>query len=136
MTQAVPGEEALLRAVIDRIIPADRDPGTLDLGTDGFVLARLAEEPAFAAAVADGLARLRRLAGNEPFATLSPDRRDALLERIEAEPWFARLAEVTAEGFWSDPDNGGNRDARSWEIIGYRHGLPEGPSGPPARSRE
>ena len=135
MTAASDLDGPALRAVIDRIIPADDDPGALELGTDGYVLHRMALEPAFAAAVADGLAILRRLAGNEPFETLPPDRRDALLLGIETEPWFARLIEVVAEGFWADPDNGGNRDARSWAIIGYLHGLPEGPSGPPEQAR-
>ena len=54
---------------------------------------------------------------------------------VEHARWFAALVELTAEGFWADPGNGGNRDARSWDIIGYRHRLPDGPSGPPPRRR-
>ena len=71
-----------------------------------------------------GLTGLRR-ARRRPAAT----RRSA---RVEESDWFRQLVELTAEGFWADPGNGGNRDARSWAMIGYRHGLPEGPSGPSA----
>ena len=122
---AVP-DPGLLDAVIDRIIPADDDPGALALGTPAYVRARLAEDPALAREVAEGLA------GLTDFATLDADGRDAALRGIEGSGWFRQLVELTAEGFWADPGNGGNRAGRSWAIIGYRHRLPEGPSGPPA----
>jgi hypothetical protein len=126
----MPVDRQRLDLVIDRIVPADADPGALDLGTPAYVLARLDADPALAELISDGLATLP--AG---FGALSPDARDMLLRSIEAQPWFAALVELTGEGFWADPGNGGNRDARSWTIVGYRHGLPEGPSGPPGRPR-
>ena len=122
---AVPDPD-LLEAVIDRIIPADDDPGALELGTPAYVRARLAEDPALARAVEAGLA------GLTGFATLDAAGRDAALRAVEGSEWFRQLVELTAEGFWADPGNGGNRAALSWAMIGYRHGLPEGPSGPPA----
>ena len=115
-----------LDQVIDRIVPADADPGALDLGTPDYVLARLDADPGLAAMVAAGLATLP--AG---FGALATEGRDAVLRGIETASWFAALVELTGEGFWADPGNGGNRDARSWAIVGYRHGLPDGPSGPP-----
>ena len=119
-----------LDQVIDRIVPADDDPGALDLGTPAYVRARLEADPGLAAIIAEGLAGLP--AG---FGELTPDQRDALLRGVESRPWFGALVELTGEGFWADPDNGGNRDAGSWTIIGYRHGMPEGPSGPPKAPR-
>jgi hypothetical protein len=118
-------DRALLDAVIDRIIPADGDPGALDLGTPDYVMRRLEEKPARAAMIAEGLAGL---AG---FLDLDAADRDARLRSVETTAWFADLVELTGEGFWADPANGGNRDAGSWKIIDYRHGMPEGPSGPP-----
>lgn len=118
-------EDVLLDAVIDRIIPADEDPGALDLGTPAYVRARLAANPDLARKIEQGLA------GLGAFAALDTSERDAVLLAIEDHDWFVALVELTAEGFWADPDNGGNRNAGSWTIIGYRHGLPEGPSGPP-----
>lgn len=124
----MPGfDRALLDAVIDRIIPADQDPGAVDLGTPDYVMRRLAADPVLEAQVAVGLA------GLDGFLTCDAAGRDAALREVESAAWFAALVELTQEGFWADPSNGGNRDARSWAIIGYRHGLPEGPDGPPKR---
>jgi hypothetical protein len=50
---------------------------------------------------------------------------------IADELWFGALVMPTSEGVYADPGNGGNVGAASWAMIGYRHGLPEGPSGPP-----
>jgi len=124
---------ARLRAVVDRIIPADSDPGALDLGTDAFVLAALAgDAAALLPQIATGLTSLDAEAQRRhgvAFAALPPQFRDELLGEIEQAPWFVALAELTAEGFYADPANGGNRDARSWAMIGYEHRLPDGPSG-------
>jgi hypothetical protein len=130
------GDDALLRAVIDRIIPRDDDPGALDLGSLDFVLQRLAEGTEDADIVARGLEALETAAAalGRPFATLAPREQVPLLEAVEHEPWFVRLVTLTAEGFYADPDNGGNDGARSWKMIGYRHGLPDRPSGPPKRT--
>lgn len=108
---------SLLEAVIDRIIPADDDPGALLLGTPAYVCRRLAERPDLAAAITAGLAALP-----EDFGERTGEGRDAALRKVEHEAWFAGLVELTQEGFWADPDNGGNRDARSWQIIGFSPG--------------
>ena len=124
---------ARLRAVIDRIIPADADPGALDLGADAFVLGEFHRDAAALAPLieagldalfAETAARLE-----VPFDRLPSEDRDELLAEIADAPWFMALAELTAEGFYADPANGGNRDARSWTMIGYEHRLPDGPSG-------
>jgi len=114
----------ILDAVIDRIIPADEDPGAIALGTPGYVRARLALDLALARRIETGLSALTGFAGMDTAA------RDAALVAIEDQSWFAELAELTAEGFWADPGNGGNHGAGSWAIIGYRHGLPRGPGDP------
>jgi hypothetical protein len=126
-------DEGLLVAIIDRIVPADADPGALALGTDRYVLDWLGAHAGDRGLVEAGLARLA--SARPGLAGLPGAERDAALVAIEAEPWFARLVVLVSEGFYADPDNGGNRDAGSWTMIGYRHGLPEGPSGPPARGR-
>jgi hypothetical protein len=130
---------ATLRAVIDQIIPADDDPGALDLGADRFVAVGLASAPAECARIAAGLATLDAAALAQcgaPFAAVGAEARTVLLEAVESEPWFAGLVTLTSWGFYADPDNGGNAGAASWAMIGYRHGLPEGPAGPPPRRRD
>ncbi|MDB5529406.1 MAG: hypothetical protein JWR51_2509 [Devosia sp.] len=124
---------ATLLAVIDRIIPADQDPGALDLGTDHYVMAQLSSQAGLAASVWAGLAQLDDLADtrfNAVFAKLTAEQQDALIALHQQADWFAALAELTAEGFYADPANSGNRDALSWRMIGYQHRLPEGPNGP------
>jgi hypothetical protein len=131
----MPIERAQLGPVVDLIIPRDGDPGALDLGTLDFVVALLGTRTQDAALIARGLDALDAKATGGTFAALSTGDQQALLEAVESEPWFVRLVTITTEGFYADPGNGGNAGARSWEMIGYRHGLPEGPSGPPERPR-
>ncbi|MGV3651913.1 MAG: gluconate 2-dehydrogenase subunit 3 family protein [Devosia sp.] len=118
----------LLRAVIDRIIPEDDSPGALALGSDCFVFERLRTDVGDRELIESGLRDLP-----EDFTTKPTTAQDALLAALGNPPWFQRLVVLVSEGFYADPDNGGNDGARSWTLIGYRHGLPEGPSGPPAR---
>jgi hypothetical protein len=127
-------DEARLRAVIDRMIPADAEPGALVLGADRYVLAQLRTEAVeLAEDVWVGVDALESAAGQQfggAFAELTAAEQDALMAQFELQPWFINLAELTAEGFYADPANGGNLDARSWQMIGYEHRLPDGPSGP------
>lgn len=112
---------ALLRAVLDSIIPPDDDPGATDLGVDDFVVAILARERAV-----DALAIAAGLAGLGPgFIALDGTGRTARLAQVAAEPWFVLLAELAAEGYYADPGNGGNRGARSWAMVGYEPRLSE-----------
>ena len=112
----------LLRAVLDGIIPPDRDPGATDLGVDTFVLGILATDRADAEpSIRAGLAQL----GSAGFLALSPAQRVARLTEIATAPWFTTLAELAAEGYYADPGNGGNRGARSWAMLGYQPRLPE-----------
>ena len=64
------------------------------------------------------------------FAGLAPDAQDDLLRRVESgdvvtdwpvDPaeFFRAAAEHAAEGYYSDPGNGGNRDGVSWRMIGF-----------------
>lgn len=120
-----------LSAVIDRIMPEDHDPGALAIGVLDYVDRHFAVAPADRDLIAAGLLQLP---GGSEFAKLAADRQDDILTAHENEPWFRRLAELVAEGAYADPGNGGNRDAASWRMLGYSHGLPEGPSGPENRA--
>ena len=76
---------------------------------------------------ADAEARARSGVG---FAALPPEGQDALLRDVESgavrAEWtvspahfFALLARTTAEGFYSDPAQGGNRNGVSWAMTGF-----------------
>jgi gluconate 2-dehydrogenase gamma chain len=122
-----PDDLLRLRAAIARIIPTDDTPGALELGTDSYIIARLgAEHAAEASSVWAGLANLEARAGARLAALAAPDL-DALLTSVETQPWFTLLVELTGEGFYADPENGGNRHAASWVLIGYEPRMPGEP---------
>src|SRR3569623_2572934 len=123
-----PHEQALLRAVSDRILPGDEFPSASGFGSDRYILQMLeTDAKAIADLVRYGLRELDR----QGFLQAGPSAQDELLNGIQGEPWFARLGDLTAEGAYADPTNGGNRDAASWQMLGYDPRLPDGPDGPP-----
>ncbi|WP_162275066.1 gluconate 2-dehydrogenase subunit 3 family protein [Labrys sp. WJW] len=122
--------------MLDRIIPGDDFPSACEAGVDRFILALWwsGSEPS-AGLVAEGLVALGEkclAAHGRAFVRLASAEQDAALVEVAMKPWFRCLCELAAEGYYADPGNGANPAARSWEMIGYRHGLPEGPAGPPA----
>ena len=120
----------ILEAVIARIFPADATHGDgRAFGALTYVEARLEASPAARELIGPGLTTL----AERGFAGTDAAHQDALLAGHEGEDWLALLAELVAEGVYADPGNGGNPDAASWAMLDYRHGLPEGPSGPPKR---
>jgi len=126
-----PHEQALLRAVIDRILPADDFPSATGFGADRYIFAILdGDAKAIAGPVRYGLSELDR----QGFLAANAAGQQALLKAIQSEPWFTRLIELTAEGTYANPGNGGNQDATSWMMLGYDPRLPEGPDGPPKQS--
>jgi Gluconate 2-dehydrogenase subunit 3 len=118
------------RAVLDRIIPADDFPSATDNGVDQFILDLChAGLVAHQDDITQGLAALDQVT-NDRFEHLSAVAQDEILSGLDQESWFQALCELAAEGYYADPANGANPAAISWEMIGYRPGLPEGPSGP------
>lgn len=132
----------ILRALVDRLIPADDTPGALDAGTDAFIIALLDGDAAAEAPLLTlGLTQLDHEAAaahpSQSFATLSHVAQDVLLAALErnqpatawpasisASAFFNRMVDLAAEGFYADPANGGNRGAVSWRLIGYDPHLP------------
>jgi choline dehydrogenase-like flavoprotein len=117
-----------LEAIVDRLIPTDDDPGAVDAGVGQYIGNRLIGdlEPMldrFHAGV-DSIDAEAVKAFARPFLELSTEEKDLVLTEVEkagGEPgkflgWLARLS---AEGFYADPDNGGNKDGASWKMIGY-----------------
>ncbi len=133
-----PQQEAALRAVLNRIVPADDFPNAWDAGVGTYVARQLAgdlaSQTADIAAGLDALDAEAQAGSGAVFAALDPEQQDALLTRLEraqvstvwpVDPsaFFDQLITLTVEGFYADPGNGGNRDAVSWRMIGFT-GLP------------
>ncbi len=123
-----------LRSLMNRIIPPDDFPDAWEAGV-GDYLARQFEGDlrAQAAAYQLGLeaveAEAQALAG-KGFTALDASAQDTILRQLEAgqvvTPWpadpahfFHMVIEHVMEGYYSDPGNGGNRDAISWRMIGF-----------------
>jgi hypothetical protein len=129
-----PPEEAALRAAVDRILPADDFPGAWEAGAgsylerqlDGSLLGMLED-------VRNGLRALDAEAAARfgmAFAAAPAADQDGLLRDVEAgtvrtewsvapERFFDLLVRTTAEGFYADPAQGGNRDRVSWVMTGF-----------------
>ena len=134
--------EPTLRAALDRLIPADGDPGALDVGTDRFVLTALQTgdvvDPALLAGGLDGLDQVARSRWDAPFAALKSRDQDALLGDVErgvelsdwpgdtdAVAFFGALLALAHEGFYAGPDSGGT--AEPWAMLGYSSRVPGRP---------
>ncbi len=115
-----------LRAAADRIIPPDETAGAAEAGATDFILRLQNNElSAHQTAYAQGLNKIDEQATTQfaqLFADLAPAQQDIVLQAIERNHaiFFRMLVEHTLEGFYADPSNGGNRDAVSWKMIGYR----------------
>lgn len=140
MTPLSPPQLTALRALLDRLIPADDFPGAVEAGTEYYILRQLAGDcAAEAPALAQGLSQLdaevaahHGSGGAKTFAALAMEQQDALLHELEAgktatvwpagiggAAFFNRLVDLAHEGFYADPGNEGNRGAVSWAMLGY-----------------
>lgn len=124
----------VLRAALDRIIPPDDFPGACESGVDNYLLGQFRRDladwlPIYRAGL-DSLDAEARAAAGYGFAGMDAGAQDALLARVEAgqteTPWpvepqrfFRALVLHAMEGFYSDPGNGGNKNAISWQMIGF-----------------
>jgi hypothetical protein len=123
-------QQTTLRATIDRIIPPEQFLGGWEAGV-GDYLARqfIGDLAAFIGQYKAGLDALdaaARQTHKAPFAALPTATQDGLLGQIEAgdegaelAQFFALLVTHTMEGYYGDPENGGNRDAIAWQMIGF-----------------
>jgi hypothetical protein len=148
-----PNQWTTLRALMDRIIPPDDFPGAWQAGVGDYLLRQFAGDlrdqeflyqvglDALEAEAGVGSAN----AGASGFAALPPAEQDALLRRLETRAvrhawpidparFFQMVIAHVIEGYYSDPANGGNRDAVAWRMIGYMPGSPKG-EGSPAGER-
>jgi hypothetical protein len=124
----------VLRAALNRIIPADEYPGACEAGVEDYLRRQFARDLQPVVEVyrtgLDALDAEARQAGIAGFAALGDDEQDALLGRIERgdvstawsmepERFFRMMVEHAMEGFYADPGNGGNKDEVSWKMIGF-----------------
>jgi hypothetical protein len=123
-----------LRAVVDSLIPPDDFPGAYDAGVCDYLKrifrTDLAFQSSFFRAGIEGIEAEALARFNSRFVDLTPDQKISTLAAIESgevktswsispSRFFEMLVNTTAEGFYSDPQQGGNRDAVSWVMTGF-----------------
>jgi hypothetical protein len=129
-----PEQLTILQAVINRIIPPDDDPGGWEAGVGDYLMAQFKRDlkpllPQYRQALDALEAEALSFVGRS-FVRLDTDAQDALLRQVErgntetrwpVDPaaFFKLLVEHCAEGYYSDPGNGGNRDQVAWQMIGF-----------------
>ena len=117
-------EAETLRAIVDRIIPADESgPGALAARVDRYIDralagALMASRPAYTTGLESVNVSARSLKG-AAFASLSPTDQDAVLTAIQSDPFFNLVRAHTIQGMFSDPFYGGNSNFVGWDLIGY-----------------
>jgi Gluconate 2-dehydrogenase subunit 3 len=127
-------QRATLDALADCLIPPDDDPGAVEAGVVEYLLRQLSGDLAPLAALyrsaLDALDLEAQAAAGMPFASMPAEAQAELLRRISqgegVTDWgvdpvaFLQIAaEHAAEGFYSDPGNGGNRGRAAWRMVGF-----------------
>jgi hypothetical protein len=123
-----------LRAVVDCLIPADDFPGAYEAGVCEYLIrlfeSDLRDEAGFFSTGLNSIEEEANARFGGSFQTLTSDQQISTLEAIQhgdvVTDWpvpprrfFDMLVCTTAEGFYSDPEQGGNRDAVSWLMTGF-----------------
>ena len=127
-----------LRVVIDCLIPPDDFPGAYDAGVCDYLKrllqTDLAEQAEFFRAGIDAIDTEALAQFERPFANLNPSEQNSTLTAIESgavktswpippRHFFEMLVNTTAEGYYSEPQQGGNRGAISWLMTGFEEHL-------------
>ena len=127
-------QQQTLRAAVDRIVPPDDYPGAWQSGVGDYLMRQFDGDlrPVFddyctglSALDVESLARFQ-----QSFSQLSEEDQDHVLGLVEGgevlttwdvapRVFFNLLVRTTAEGFYSEPEQGGNRNAASWEMVGF-----------------
>ena len=125
-----------LRAVLDCVIPPDDFPGASEAGVADYLARQfegdLVEKRDFYCSGLDAIENEVRTRFQTDFANLTADQQSTTLKSIESgevftawpvspQDFFNLVVNTTAEGYYSDPEQGGNRGAISWVMIGFEN---------------
>jgi len=128
----IPSQATLVETIAEQIVPADDYPGGKGAGVVFYIDGILAgpfgkfyrEHYEQGLRMVDDVSQ-KQLGGK--FASLTPQQQITILENLESgeaagetgKQFFTRILEHTMEGYYGDPEHGGNRDGASWKMIGF-----------------
>ena len=131
-------QSATLCAMLDRIIPADDYPSATQNGVLQYLEQQFDRDlqPLLETyhAGLDALHRECMAHFAQNFADLTLPPQDIVLSRIErgdvsaawpveSKQFFRLVTQHCAEGYYSDPGNGGNGQMASWKMVGFDRGV-------------
>lgn len=123
-----------LKAALDCVIPPDDFPGAWEAGVGNYLArqfeADLASQLELYCAGLDGLEAEANARFGEHFSKLRLEEQNLIFQSIETgvvtscwtvppERFFKLLVETAAEGYYSNPEQGGNINAVSWAMTGF-----------------
>lgn len=127
-------QQHTLQAVLNRLIPADDYPGAWEAGVGDYIVKQLEGDsrhllPSYRLGL-NALNAEAVIAYGQHFPELYTARQDSLLTNLERNVTGAQwvispsgflniLINHAVEGYYAEPAQGGNRDKRSWEMIGF-----------------
>ena len=115
-----------------QFVPADKDPGAKEAGVvfyiDGILAGRFGKF--FKDRYEHGLAMVDEVSSKRfgrEFVALDPDQQVTILKALESgdaagddgSGFFSLILRHTMEGYYGDPEHGGNRGNASWTMLGF-----------------
>ncbi|TVY08842.1 GMC family oxidoreductase [Paenibacillus cremeus] len=133
-----------LEAVLERLIPEDAWPSATQGGVLDYLKRRSSEDAVtWEQLIVPGVRALDEKAtayNRQLFVALSTNEQDALLRDLEQDRlpsfpvsqklFFTTLLNFVIEGYYGSPSAGGNREAKSWSMLGFRPGPVSGEQEP------
>lgn len=129
-----PTQVDTLRAAFNRLIPADEFPSAWQNGAGDYLAGQFSRDLAAQVELyrvgLDSLNAEAQTRHTQNFADLNAAEQDEILEALErgemqtvwpinARQFFEAMINHSAEGYYADPGNGGNREKQSWQMIGF-----------------
>jgi gluconate 2-dehydrogenase gamma chain len=125
-------QAALMDALVEVLIPADDFPGAKDAGVVTYIDKKLGGPYGsfFIARYETGLKQVEEISRqrfHQDFASLDGSQQSTLLHAFadktygaDIQDFFHAVLSDTFEGYYGNPEDGGNRNGASWKMIGFR----------------
>ena len=123
-----------LKSLANRIVPQDDTPGAWESGAESFLTRFFTDDLKSLETCSNGLNDLENesiFRANSSFHLMQEARQDALLKDIESGEietgwrsspvaFFTMMVNLISEGYYANPEQGGNSGGTSWTMIGFK----------------
>ena len=125
-------QAATVKAIAEQFVPQDDSPGAQQAGVlffiDGILTGKFGRF--YEDRYESGLRLINELSRKQfrhDFASLASDQQLSILRGLESgtgvppegQRFFSLILQHTMEGYYGDPEHGGNRGSASWKMIGF-----------------